>query len=259
MYLRRKKIGIKIGKIAIKLTFFSFQSFSDSRRANVVNLLSSLKVYSLQTFPHNLHPNNTLFLNADNDDDEMYNPSLGVQSTYPRKMDLPTEINTTVEENIVLKLVQQKNDYINEVNKLTGNYKRSRELFLACENRKFKRNNIRFMFTDPANKKNKSNIYPKHLNKLMELTVQDPDPYFFGSYNWYYTGGTLETASILDIDFLFYVSGEKLDIFSEFISSVPKLETEKLTDCLFDRFSQIDFKQRSTEIGTFGQYIQSNL
>lgn len=49
----------------------------------------------------------------------------------------------------------------------------------------------------------------------MELTAKDPDPYFFGSYNWYYTGGVLETASIVDEDFLFYVSGEKLNVFSK--------------------------------------------
>lgn len=49
----------------------------------------------------------------------------------------------------------------------------------------------------------------------MELTAKDPDPYFFGSYNWYYTGGVLATASIVDVDFLFYVSGEKLNVFSK--------------------------------------------
>lgn len=54
-----------------------------------------------------------------------------------------------------------------------------------------------------------------HLNSLMELTAKDPDPYFYGAYNWYYTGGVLETASIVDVDFLFYVSGEKLNVFSE--------------------------------------------
>lgn len=50
----------------------------------------------------------------------------------------------------------------------------------------------------------------------MELTVKDPDPYFFGSYNWYYTSGVLETASIFEDEYLFYVSGEKLNIFSEY-------------------------------------------
>lgn len=84
-------------------------------------------MYSLQYFPHNLHPNNTLFLKGkyEDVDEEIFNPSLGVQATYPVKLDLPTDINSIVEENIVLKLIQQKNDYINNVAKLTGNYKRS--------------------------------------------------------------------------------------------------------------------------------------
>lgn len=58
-------------------------------------------------------------------------------------------------------------------------------------------------------------VHSMHLNNLMELTIKDPDPYFFGSYNWYYTGGTLQTASIYDVDFLFYATGEKLNIFSK--------------------------------------------
>lgn len=49
----------------------------------------------------------------------------------------------------------------------------------------------------------------------MELTVSDPDPYFYGSYNWYYTGGVLETVSISDTDFLFFASGTQLNIFSK--------------------------------------------
>lgn len=76
---------------------------------------------------------------------------------------------------------------------------------------------FRFDFPEGGvSKKNKNHVYSMHLNNLMELTARDPDPYFFGSYNWYYTGGTLETATIYDIDFLFYVSGEKLNVFSEY-------------------------------------------
>lgn len=66
------------------------------------------------------------------------------------------------------------------------------------------------------NNKGKNEIHSIHLKKLMELTVKDPDPYFFGSYNWYYTGGVLETASIVDMDFLFFATGEKLNIFSKY-------------------------------------------
>lgn len=105
---------------------FNLQILSENRRTNIANCLSSLKVYQLTYFPHYLHPNNTLFLNdIEQEDDEMIYPSIGIQATYPVQLRLPTDINTVVEENIVLKLVQQKNNYLNEVVKLTANYKRS--------------------------------------------------------------------------------------------------------------------------------------
>lgn len=102
----------------------------------MVNVLSSLKVYPLTYFPHYLHPNNTLFLNGNEDDcgddddgaaggeDEKFLPTLGVRSTYPIRLQLPTDVNAMVQQNIVLKLVQQKHDYLNDVEKLIGNYKR---------------------------------------------------------------------------------------------------------------------------------------
>lgn len=88
----------------------------------------------------------------------------------------------------------------------------------------------------------------------MELTTKDPDPYFFGSYNWYYTGGTLEIASIFDVDFLFYVSGEKLNIFSKYcdckIKKKRHIKTkEKLS---YFRFQPINVKQRLPSSRTFG-------
>lgn len=87
-----------------------------------------MKVNSLTNFPHHLHPQNTLFLNGnDNDDEEedKFSPLLGVKSTYPQKLHMPTNVNEMVEENIVIKLVKQKQNYINKVTKLTANYKRA--------------------------------------------------------------------------------------------------------------------------------------
>lgn len=89
-------------------------------------------MYSLAHYPHYLHPNNTLFLsgrrndnNDDDDDTELFTPSMGVRSAYPMQLHLPTSINAKVEQNIVLKLVHQKQDYINNVAKSTNNYKRT--------------------------------------------------------------------------------------------------------------------------------------
>lgn len=196
------------------------------RRTNAVTILSSLKVYSLTNFPHYLHPNNTLILNGNDrgEDDELFTPSLGVQSSYPVKFHLPTDVNSTVEQNIVLKLVQQKNQYLNDITKITGNYKRSsktrsneiKNQLKVCAKRI---NLVHYSLESGGGKKSKGNVYSMHLNNLMELTTKDPDPYFFGSYNWYYTGGTLETASIYDVDFLFYATGEKLNIFSKIFTT----------------------------------------
>lgn len=58
---------------------------------------------------------------------------------------------------------------------------------------------------------------------MIELTNSDPDPYFFGSYNWYYTGGTLEVMPICGVDFLFYVNGPKLNIFSKYENGAIKM------------------------------------
>lgn len=88
-----------------------------------MNSLSSLRVYTLTTFPHFLHPNNALVLNENADEDETYTPSLGIRATYP--LQLATNINTNVEDNIVLRLVERKNQYLSDVDKVTENYKRS--------------------------------------------------------------------------------------------------------------------------------------
>lgn len=129
----------KFKLILIVIPFFVLKIFSDMHRSNVVNVLSSIKVYPLTVFPHYLHPNNTLFLNGNDDNNDDYDgteegafvPTLGIRSTYPVKLQLPTDINSIVQRNIVLKLVQQKNDYINDIERLIGNYKRASQYQFA--------------------------------------------------------------------------------------------------------------------------------
>lgn len=99
------------------------QILSDGQKQHVVNTLSNLRVYQLNTFPHHIHPNNTLYIKNASDDD--FVPSLRLRSMAPFPLHLVTDVNEFVQHNIVLKLVQQKNQYITDIAKLTGNFKRS--------------------------------------------------------------------------------------------------------------------------------------
>lgn len=60
--------------------------------------------------------------------------SLDIRASYPYQLQRPTNIpghNATVEENIVMGLVEQKNRYIDEATKVAANYQRaSAKLFL---------------------------------------------------------------------------------------------------------------------------------
>lgn len=50
---------------------------------------------------------------------------------------------------------------------------------------------------------------------MIKMVHSDPDPYFYGPYNWYFTGGNLEIISVDDVDFIFHVTGPNMNIFSK--------------------------------------------
>lgn len=85
----------------------------DGHKANVVNLLANVKVYQLSFFPHHVHPNNELVQNRNFSDDDTDRSR--IYSTYP--IPLITQINSTIEDNVALKLVEQKCQHIYDVNK----------------------------------------------------------------------------------------------------------------------------------------------
>lgn len=114
-------------------------------------------------------------------------------------------------------------------------------------------------------KKGRNEIHSIHLKNLMELTIQDPDPYFFGAYNWYYTGGVLETVSIADMDFLFFATGEKLNVFSKYNNNshheMANQIFPKIKMIFVHRFSHsgIGIEQKPAKNSTFRKYRSNSL
>lgn len=102
---------------------FQLKSFTDVYKTNVVNALSAIKVYQLSYYPHFTHPNNTLYLNSCGDDEFTITPPICV--THPLPLPLANDVNVTVEQNIALKLVQQKNQYLADVSRISTYFKRN--------------------------------------------------------------------------------------------------------------------------------------
>lgn len=94
----------------------------DAYKTNVVNALSAIKVYQLSYYPHYTHPNNTLYLNSCGDDEFTITPP--ICATHPLPLPLANDLNAHVEQNIALKLVQQKNQYIGDVGRISTYFKR---------------------------------------------------------------------------------------------------------------------------------------
>lgn len=111
---------------------------TDGRRVNALNCLSQLKAYSLAYSAHFLHPSNALTLESNGASDESTDDannesaevSLDVRASYPHRLQIPDEVpdrDVAVQQNIVMELVEKKNQYLSEVNKVSANYHRASE------------------------------------------------------------------------------------------------------------------------------------
>lgn len=105
---------------------FQFKSFSDVYKVNVVNALASIKVYQLSYYPHSTHPNNTLYLSGCGDDEFTKTPA--ICATHPLPLPVANDTNAIVEHNIALKLVQQKNQYLADVSRISTYYNKGRSM-----------------------------------------------------------------------------------------------------------------------------------
>lgn len=161
-----------------------FKGLVDHHKSTTLNLLANTKVYQSTFYPHHVHPSSDLVHNESYKN--VFDPTR-IVTTYPAP--LLTENAGRGVENIALKLVQQKNQYLYNVRTASTCFEKAKK-------------------TPNAAALNNRNIYSIHLKRVIELVEQDPDPYFFGSYNWYYTGGNLEILPLADdINIMMNITG----------------------------------------------------
>lgn len=70
-----------------------------------------------------------------------------------------------------------------------------------------------------GHQKNKALGYvPSIVAKVIDLQESDPDEYFQGYYNWYYTGGCLEVVEVDQVHFTFHIIGDKMNVLSKLLT-----------------------------------------
>lgn len=59
--------------------------------------------------------------------------------------------------------------------------------------------------------KNDFEVETKYVQQFAEVLEKNPDKYFSGTYNWYFTGSNMIVMNMPMEDVLFHVTGEQLN------------------------------------------------
>ncbi|CAL7946110.1 unnamed protein product [Xylocopa violacea] len=175
---------------------------SKSYKRAETNLKDKLKPAFLKHQPHYLVPGFNLHSNFSVDDSDLENIIEQYQE-YPYYCDLskpllpPSKLPRSVlnEEDPALELVSFKNQVNNDIGRMKCYFlKHEKELGLIHKK------DVKWNRTKgAANAK-----IPKYIVDLAQTIDQDPDPYFEGVYNWYYTGGTVDYVQLHNINILIF-------------------------------------------------------
>ncbi|XP_018366150.1 PREDICTED: uncharacterized protein LOC108763216 isoform X2 [Trachymyrmex cornetzi] len=161
------------------------------------NLLSKLNNAFLKNYPHHVMPGYNLNRSPCIETWDEGNAQ-GLYQEFPYNCDLPkpllppAKLSRTVlsKEDPALQLLTLKNHLKDETDRLMNHYERHKKEF------ELPKKKIKW-------KKCKANV-PKYIADIAELLDMDPDPYFEGTYNWYYTGGCLNYVQLNGWDVLLF-------------------------------------------------------
>ncbi|XP_076279135.1 TATA box-binding protein-associated factor RNA polymerase I subunit C-like [Lasioglossum baleicum] len=166
------------------------------------NLRDRLKPSFLKNYPHYLVPGYNLHNNFSVDDVDLENAVEQYQD-YPYHCDLPRPLLPPVrvprtvlnKEDPALELLTLKN-HMNDDNQRLKHYYLKHEKELG----QIRKHNIKWQHTD----RTVTAKMPKYVADIAEIMDLDPDPYFEGAYNWYFTGGTMDHVQIYNKNVLLF-------------------------------------------------------
>ncbi|KAL6439055.1 hypothetical protein ACFW04_003804 [Cataglyphis niger] len=165
------------------------------------NLLNKFSTTFLKNYPHHVMPgynlNKSSYIEEWNEENAM-----GLYQEFPYNCDLPkpllppARLSRTVlsEEDPALQLLTLKNHLKDDMNRIMNYYERHKGEF-DVHKKKIKWNRGSSGYNTQI---------PRYVADVAELLDMDPDPYFEGTYNWYYTGGSLNYVQLNGLDVLLF-------------------------------------------------------
>ncbi|KAG6797130.1 hypothetical protein HZU73_07516 [Apis mellifera caucasica] len=175
---------------------------SKSYKRAETNLKDKLKLAFLKRYPHYLVPGHNLHTNFSVDDSDLENVIEQYQE-YPYHCDLPKPLlppaklsrNVLNEEDPTLELVILKNYMNKDIERMKHYYLKHEKDLKLIYKKDVKWNHMKDIITAKI---------PKYVADLAQVIDKDPDPYFKGAYNWYYTGGSMNHINLHNKDILLF-------------------------------------------------------
>ncbi|XP_025265469.1 uncharacterized protein LOC105255342 [Camponotus floridanus] len=166
------------------------------------NLLNKFNTTFLKNYPHHVMPGYNLNKSPciEEWDEES---AMGLYQDFPYNCNLPKPLlpparlsrTVLIEEDPALQLLTLKQHLKDDIDRIMGYYERHKTEFNEVHKKKIK--------WDRGSNGYNAQI-PRYVADIAELLDMDPDPYFEGTYNWYYTGGSLNNIQLNGLDVLLF-------------------------------------------------------